>query len=57
MKTNFKPGDRVEFCGIKAKVVSNHGESGIVEVPGEGQMTWRWIFEGTPVTLVKKRKR
>jgi len=54
-KTNFKPGDKVEFCGIKAKVIANHGSSGIVEVPGEGQMTWHWVFDGTPVTLVKSR--
>src|SRR5271154_2567127 len=54
MKTDFKPGDKVEFCGIKAKVVSNYGSSGIVEVSGEGRMTWRWIFEGAKVKLVKK---
>ena len=57
MKTDFKPGDNVEFCGITAKVVSNFGDSGIVEVPGEGQMTWRWVFEGEPVKLMKGKRR
>jgi len=56
MKTDFKPGDKVEFCGIKAKVVSNYGSSGIVEVSGEGRMTWRWIFEGAKVKLVKRKR-
>jgi len=56
MKPDFKPGDKVEFCGIRAKVVSNHGDSGIVEVSGEGRMTWRWVFEGEPVKLVKRKR-
>jgi len=53
MKTNFKPGDKVEFCGIKAKVIANYGDSGIVEISGEGRMTWRWVFEGEAVKLAK----
>jgi len=52
MKTpNFKPGDRVEFCGIEAVVIANHGSMGTVEIPGEGRMRWYWVFQGEPVTL------
>lgn len=49
MKADFKPGDRVEFCGIEAIVVANHGSSGTVEVPGEGRVSWYWEFDGEPV--------
>jgi hypothetical protein len=49
--TPFKPGDRVEFCGIEAVVIANHGSMGTVEIPGEGRMTWYWIFQGEAVTL------
>ena len=53
MKTNFKPGDKVEFCDIAATVITNHGDRGIVEISGEGRMTWRWVFEGEAVKLAK----
>lgn len=53
MKTDFKPGDRVEFCGIEAIVVANYGRSGIVEIPGEGRCAWHWVFQGEPVRLKK----
>jgi hypothetical protein len=48
---NFKPGDRVEYCGIEAVVIANHGSTGTVEIPGEGRMTWYWVFQGEPVRL------
>jgi len=53
MVRDFKRGDTVEFCGIRATVVENYGRSGIVEVPGEGRMVWWWHFGGTDVTLVE----
>jgi hypothetical protein len=54
MKTDFKPGDRVEFCGIQAVVIANHGSTGTVEIPGEGRMSWYWEFDGAQVTLVEE---
>lgn len=57
MKTDFKPGDKIEYCGIQATVVTNYGESGVVDVPGEGMMTWRWSSHGAEVTrLVEPTK-
>lgn len=49
---DFKPGDRVEFCGEEAVVVDNYGDSGTVEIPGQGRMKWYWVFQGTPVRRV-----
>ena len=57
MNTNFKPGDRVEFCGEEAVVVMNYGSQGVVEIPGTGKCVWHWMFQGTPVTLVKAAPR
>ena len=51
MTTNFKPGDRVEYCGEEAIVIANYGSSGTVEIPGEGRMSWYWFFDGEPVRL------
>jgi hypothetical protein len=51
MKTDFKPGDQVVFCDIEAVVIANHGSTGVVEIPGEGRMTWYWVFQGEPVKL------
>jgi hypothetical protein len=51
MTTNFKPGDRVEYCGEEAIVIANHGSSGTVEIPGEGRMTWYWMFDGEAVKI------
>lgn len=51
---NFQPGDRVEFCGEEAVVVMNYGSQGVVELAGNGgKCVWHWMFQGTPVTLVK----
>jgi hypothetical protein len=47
----FHPGEWVEFCGERAIVVKDYGHCGIVEIPGEGQMTWYWDFQGE---LVKR---
>jgi hypothetical protein len=52
--STFKPGDEVEYCGERAVVVENYGECGIVEIPGEGCMTWRWKFDGESVNLARK---
>jgi hypothetical protein len=52
--SNFKPGDRVDFCGIEAIVIANFGSSGTVEIPGEGRMSWYWEFDGEPVRLVEE---
>lgn len=50
---DFKPRDKVEFCGDHATVISNLGSGGYVDL-GEGQHCyWYWIFEGTPVTRVE----
>lgn len=49
----FKPGDVVEYCGEEAVVVENFGSSGVVRLVPEGRMTWYWVFQGTPVTLVR----
>jgi hypothetical protein len=54
---DFKPGDRVEYCGDEAVVIANHGSTGTVEIPGEGRMTWYWNFQGTAVTLVARGER
>lgn len=51
--SNFKPGDKVEFCGIEAVVVANYGSSGVVDIPGEGRCAWYWMFQGEPVRLVE----
>lgn len=48
----FKAGDKVMFCGETATVVSNFGSSGVVEIPGEGRMTWYWEFQGERVMPV-----
>jgi len=53
LTANFKPGDRVSYCGEEAVVIANHGSSGIVEIPGEGRCKWYWVFQGEPVRLVK----
>ena len=54
MKTDFKPGDIVEFCGEQAEVIENWGESGLVCLADGEMVKWKWDFEGTPVTLVNK---
>lgn len=54
MRTDFKPGDKVEFCGERAVVVANYGSSGLVEIPGEGRCHWYWEFQGEPVRLVEE---
>jgi hypothetical protein len=51
----FKPGDKVSFCGETATVVSNFGDSGEVEIPGEGKMRWYWQFQGERVMPVVTR--
>jgi hypothetical protein len=48
----FKPGDKVTFCGETAIVVSNYGDSGTVEIPGQGRMNWYWKFQGERVVPV-----
>lgn len=49
---DFKPGDKVEFCGIEGTVVENYGSSGLVDVPGDGRVAWYWVFQGTPVRRI-----
>ena len=56
MTQDFKPGDRVSFCGEEAVVVENYGTQGIVEIPGEGRCKWYWVFQGEPVRLVKAKR-
>ena len=54
MKTqDFKPGDRVSFCGEEATVVENWGTDGYVEDDAGNRMRWYWEFQGEPVILVK----
>lgn len=48
----FKSGDRVSFCGEEATVVSNYGDSGTVEIDGQGRMNWYWKFQGERVMPV-----
>ena len=54
LRPGFKPGDVVSFCGEEAVVVADHGDRGTVEMPGEGRMTWYWVFQGEPVRLVRR---
>ena len=42
----FAAGERVQYCGYTATVVADHGSSGIVDVDGEGRMTWHWKAYG-----------
>lgn len=49
----FKPGDKVSFCGEHAVVVANYGDSGTVEIAGQGRMNWYWSFQGERVMPVK----
>lgn len=54
MSSDFKPGDTVEYCGEQATVLANYGTSGTVEIPGEGRMSWYWVFDGEPVRLIRR---
>lgn len=49
----FRAGDVVEYCGEQATVIANYGTSGVVEIEGQGRMSWYWKFDGADVTLVK----
>jgi hypothetical protein len=51
--SDFEPGDIVEFCGEEGVVVRNYGHDGKVR-QGSDIMTWKWIFEGIKVKLVRK---
>lgn len=50
----FKPGDRVSYCGDEATVVANWGGEGTVRDDAGNQMRWYWMFQGEPVRLVRK---
>lgn len=45
----FQPGDKVVFCGERATVIANYGDSGTVEIEGQGRMNWYWKFQGERV--------
>ena len=46
-------GTVIEFCGEKAVVAVDYGgNSLVVEVPGEGRMTWYWKFDGAECQVV-----
>lgn len=53
MDADFKPGERVQFCGEEAIVLANYGTSGDVQILGEGRCHWYWKFQGEAVTRVQ----
>jgi hypothetical protein len=52
----FEVGELVEFAGIEGTVVSNDGDSGVVDIPGDGRVKWYWNFDGTSTRRVRRKK-